>query len=67
MGLSRRTFLAEALSTTALAATGCAGTVAKPGDLLRLRVMAPASPGGGWDTTARLLVLRSICPASARP
>ncbi|SDU98553.1 putative tricarboxylic transport membrane protein [Microlunatus sagamiharensis] len=61
MGLSRRGFLAGALGTTALAATGCAGTVAKPGDLSRLRIMAPASPGGGWDTTARLLqrVIRS--------
>ena len=61
MGLSRRGFLAGALSTSALALTGCAGTVAKPGDLSRLRVMAPASPGGGWDTTARLLqrVIRS--------
>ena len=61
MGLSRRGFLAGALGTTALAATACAGTVAKPGDLSRLRVMAPASPGGGWDTTARLLqrVIRS--------
>ena len=61
MGLSRRGFLAGTLGTSALAATGCAGTVAKPGDLSRLRVMAPASPGGGWDTTARLLqrVIRS--------
>ncbi|GAB2585577.1 Bug family tripartite tricarboxylate transporter substrate binding protein [Microlunatus antarcticus] len=61
MELSRRTFLAGALSTTALAATGCAGTVAQPGDLSRLRIMSPASPGGGWDTTARLLqrVIRS--------
>ena len=35
--------------------------MAKPGDLSRLRIMAPASPGGGWDTTARLLqrVIRS--------
>jgi putative tricarboxylic transport membrane protein len=65
VGLSRRRFLAGALSTTALAATGCAGTVAKPGDLSRLRVMAPASPGGGWDTTARLLqrVIRSTAIA----
>jgi putative tricarboxylic transport membrane protein len=65
VGLSRRTFLAGALSTTALATTGCAGTVAKPGDLSRLRVMAPASPGGGWDTTARLLqrVIRSTAIA----
>ena len=61
MGLSRRTFLAGAASVSALAASGCAGTVAKPGDLSRLRIMAPASPGGGWDTTARLLqrVIRS--------
>lgn len=44
-----------------LALTGCAGTVAKPGDLSRLRVMAPAAPGGGWDTTARFMqrVIRS--------
>jgi putative tricarboxylic transport membrane protein len=61
VGLSRRRFLAGALSTAALATTGCAGTVAKPGDLSRLRIMSPASPGGGWDTTARLLqrVIRS--------
>jgi putative tricarboxylic transport membrane protein len=65
VGLSRRRFLAGALSTSALAATGCAGTVAKPGDLSRLRIMAPASPGGGWDTTARLLqrVIRSTAIA----
>jgi putative tricarboxylic transport membrane protein len=61
VSLSRRTFLAGALSASALAATGCAGTVARPGDLSRLRIMSPASPGGGWDTTARLLqrVIRS--------
>ena len=65
MGLNRRRFLAGALSTSALALTGCAGTVAKPGDLSRLRIMAPASPGGGWDTTARLLqrVIRSTAIA----
>ena len=65
MGLDRRRFLAGALSTSALALTGCAGTVAKPGDLSRLRIMAPASPGGGWDTTARLLqrVIRSTAIA----
>ena len=53
--------LAGALSAPVLALTGCAGTVARPGDLSRLRIMAPASPGGGWDTTARLLqrVIRS--------
>ena len=61
MPVSRRTLLAGAMGTSALALTGCAGTVAQPGDLSRLRVMAPASPGGGWDTTARLLqrVIRS--------
>jgi putative tricarboxylic transport membrane protein len=61
MTLTRRTVLAGALGVPALALTGCAGTVARPGDLSRLRIMAPASPGGGWDTTARLLqrVIRS--------
>ncbi len=61
MGLSRRTLLAGALSLPVAGLSGCAGTVAKPGDLSRLRIMAPASPGGGWDTTARLLqrVIRS--------
>jgi putative tricarboxylic transport membrane protein len=53
--LSRRTLLAGALATPTLGLVGCAGTVTKPGDLSRLRIMAPASPGGGWDTTARLL------------
>ena len=55
MTLSRRSFLAGAAGASALALGGCAGTVAKPGDLSRLRIMAPASPGGGWDTSARLL------------
>ncbi|HEU0103813.1 MAG TPA: tripartite tricarboxylate transporter substrate binding protein [Mycobacteriales bacterium] len=52
-GLSRRSLLLGAL--LAPLAAGCAGTVVKPGDLSRLRVMAPASPGGGWDTTSRVL------------
>jgi putative tricarboxylic transport membrane protein len=53
--------LVGAVAAPVLAATGCAGTVVRPGDLSRLRIMAPASPGGGWDTTARLLqwVIRS--------
>ena len=56
MPISRRSFLAGAVAAPALAAlAGCAGTVVQPGDLSRLRVMAPASPGGGWDTTARVL------------
>jgi len=61
VSVSRRTVLLGTLSAPVLALTGCAGTVAKPGDLSRLRIMAPASPGGGWDTTARLLqrVIRS--------
>ena len=61
MTLSRRSFLAGAAGASAVALGGCAGTVAKPGDLSRLRIMAPASPGGGWDTSARLLqrVIRS--------
>ena len=59
MALSRRSLLAGALAAPALATAagalaGCAGTVVQPGDLSRLRVMAPASPGGGWDTTARV-------------
>jgi len=54
--LSRRSFLAGTVAAPALAAlAGCAGTVVQPGDLSRLRMMVPASPGGGWDTTARTL------------
>ncbi|WP_246080788.1 Bug family tripartite tricarboxylate transporter substrate binding protein [Modestobacter altitudinis] len=54
--MSRRSFLAGAVAAPALAAlAGCAGTVVQPGDLSRLRMMVPASPGGGWDTTARTL------------
>jgi len=54
--LTRRSFLAGALATPVLGVlAGCAGTVVQPGDLSRLRMMVPASPGGGWDTTARTL------------
>ncbi|WP_369138863.1 Bug family tripartite tricarboxylate transporter substrate binding protein [Modestobacter versicolor] len=54
--MSRRTFLAGSLAAPALATlSACAGTVVQPGDLSRLRMMVPASPGGGWDTTARTL------------
>lgn len=38
-----------------LLATACAGTVTREGDLSRVRIMAPAAPGGGWDTTSRVL------------
>lgn len=57
--LTRRSFLAGVVAAPALGAlgslAGCAGTVVRPGDLSRLRIMAPASPGGGWDTTARTM------------
>jgi len=56
VAMNRRTFLAGALAAPALAGlAACAGTVVQPGDLSRLRMMVPASPGGGWDTTARTL------------
>jgi putative tricarboxylic transport membrane protein len=54
--MSRRSFLSAVVAAPALGAlAGCAGTVVQPGDLSRLRIMAPASPGGGWDTTARVM------------
>jgi putative tricarboxylic transport membrane protein len=54
--LTRRGFLAGALALPAVSTlAACAGTVVQPGDLSRLRMMVPASPGGGWDTTARTL------------
>jgi putative tricarboxylic transport membrane protein len=54
--MSRRSFLSGVVAVPALGAlAGCAGTVVQPGDLSRLRIMAPASPGGGWDTTARVM------------
>ncbi|MGY1616859.1 Bug family tripartite tricarboxylate transporter substrate binding protein [Geodermatophilus sp. SYSU D00691] len=54
--MSRRSFLAGVVAAPALGALpACAGTVVQPGDLSRLRIMAPASPGGGWDTTARVM------------
>ncbi len=39
----------------ALAATGCGATSggSSGGELNRLRIMAPAAPGGGWDLTSR--------------
>jgi putative tricarboxylic transport membrane protein len=54
--LSRRTLLKGALAIPAgLVLGGCAGTVVQAGDLSRLRILVPASPGGGWDTTSREL------------
>ncbi len=56
MPITRRSFLAGTVAAPVLGAlAGCAGTVVQPGDLSRLRIMAPASPGGGWDTTARVM------------
>jgi putative tricarboxylic transport membrane protein len=56
MSVSRRSFLAGTVAVPVLGAlAGCAGTVVQPGDLSRLRIMAPASPGGGWDSTARVM------------
>ena len=60
MPLTRRSFLTRAAAGVLAAPAvgllaGCAGTVVQPGDLSRLRMMVPASPGGGWDTTARTL------------
>jgi putative tricarboxylic transport membrane protein len=52
MALNRRALLAALASTFALAAAGPAnaqGAFTKP-----IEVIAPASPGGGWDTTARV-------------
>lgn len=49
----RRAILAAIVSTLALAAAGPAaaqGAFTKP-----IELIAPATPGGGWDTTARVL------------
>ena len=51
----RRTACALVITIALAPAAGCAGTVVTAGDLSRIRVMAPASPGGGWDTTSRVL------------
>jgi putative tricarboxylic transport membrane protein len=62
---SRRRHLvaAAAVSAAALVLTACGGTVDKSSDtgagsdisLSRLEIMAPADPGGGWDSTARAM------------
>lgn len=50
-----RWVIAAVLPLALLAMAACAGTVTREGDLSRVRIMAPASPGGGWDTTSRVL------------
>ncbi len=54
-GMTRRNHLLGVILACALLFSGCAGTVTGQGDLSRIRIMAPASPGGGWDTTSRVL------------
>jgi putative tricarboxylic transport membrane protein len=51
----RRTAQALLITMALMPVAGCAGTVAQTGDLSRIRIMAPASPGGGWDTTSRIM------------
>lgn len=53
MTRTRRAILAAIVSTLALAGAGSAtaqGAFTKP-----IELIAPATPGGGWDTTARVL------------
>lgn len=54
-GRRRRTALALSILIAVAPVTACAGTVVRAGDLSRVRIMAPASPGGGWDTTSRTM------------
>ena len=50
--LTRRTLLAAGIAATALSGFG----IAQPAQALdQLKIMAPASPGGGWDSTARTM------------
>jgi putative tricarboxylic transport membrane protein len=49
--LSRRSLLAATTATAALAVMPCTGQAA----VRRLEIIAPASPGGGWDQTARAI------------
>jgi putative tricarboxylic transport membrane protein len=50
--MARTSFKAVLLSTFVLAALGSA---AKPASLDQVTIMAPAAPGGGWDSTARAM------------
>jgi len=58
--MRRRTFLATSLAATTAVSTSQAA------DLRALELIAPASPGGGWDQTARAMqdVLRAADIAS---
>lgn len=58
--LHRRTIL-KALGATGLAAGLAHATAADAQTLEKLRILVPAAPGGGWDTTGRTLanVLRA--------
>jgi len=54
--MSRRSFPAGVVAAPALGLWPAAREVScSPGDFPRLRIMVPASPGGGWDTTACVL------------
>jgi putative tricarboxylic transport membrane protein len=52
MSFDRRTLLA---TTMASAATLALATVPAQAQVQRLEIIAPASPGGGWDQTARAM------------
>ena len=56
-----RALLAVAVGAAAVAVGGCGqkaaeyGGTAESGPVRDLRIMAPAEPGGGWDSTARAM------------
>ena len=50
----RRSVLGPALAAMVLAVVGAAPVMAQS-PISRLRVIAPAAPGGGWDQTARVM------------
>ncbi len=51
--LARRKLLAAGLAATAIVAL--AGVPRAQADITQLKIMAPAAPGGGWDSTARTM------------
>jgi putative tricarboxylic transport membrane protein len=62
LGLGRRALTVTVpVLVAGLALAGCSGTVDKTGTdgaagpVTRLQIMAPADPGGGWDSTARAM------------